>query len=86
MSKTPTLKDFLNGKVKFDEHKAGYFWVQYEDDTLQMIGEVRGYGAIQNLFIQPNGSVDFNKVDAFQDELGKFIADAINEKIERDFK
>jgi hypothetical protein len=51
-----------------------------------MIGEVRGYGAIQNLFIQPNGSVDFKKVDAFQDDLGRFIAEAINEKIIRDFK
>lgn len=82
----PTIKDFLNGKVKFDEHQAGYFWVEYENKELQMIAEIRGYGAIQNLFIQPDKTVDFKKADAFQDELGKFIADAINEKIERDFK
>ncbi len=82
----PTIKDFLNGKVKFDEFTGGYFWLEYENKEIQMIAEIRGYGAIQNLFIQPDKTVDFNKADAFQDELGKFIADAINEKIERDFK
>ena len=44
-----------------------------------MIGEVRGWGALQQEFKTEAGA------EAFQDEVGKFIADAINEKIKRDF-
>lgn len=55
-----------------------YLWSkQSEDGGSQMIGEVRGWGALQNIFA--------NEVEAaaFQDEVGKFIADAINEKVAR---
>lgn len=41
-----------------------------------MIAEVRGWGAIQNLFKTQKEAADF------QDELGKFIADAINYKLD----
>lgn len=43
----------------------------------QLIADLRGWGAIQNLFK--------SEVEAatFQDEVGVFITDAINEKIER---
>lgn len=55
-----------------------YLWSkQSKDGGSQMIGEVRGWGALQNIFQ--------NEVQAaaFQDEVGKFIADAINEKVAR---
>jgi hypothetical protein len=44
-----------------------------------MIGEIRGWGALQNEFE--------TEIEAavFQDEVGKFIAEAINEKVQRDF-
>lgn len=40
-----------------------------------MIGEVRGWGAIQHLFTDQKQAADF------QDAMGKFFADAINEKL-----
>jgi hypothetical protein len=44
-----------------------------------LIGEVRGWGALQQEFKTEA------EAEAFQDEVGKFIADAINEKVQRDF-
>jgi len=75
--KEPTIKDFI-GTAKFDENGGGYIWGVDKQDGHQMIAEVRGWGAIQNLF--PD---DQTKAELFQDELGKFIADAINEKLKK---
>jgi hypothetical protein len=69
-----TIQEWLKD-VYYDEY-GQYLWSkQSSDGGSQLIGEVRGWGAIQNL---PN--IDSAK---FQDEVGKFIADAINEKVQR---
>ncbi len=52
-----------------------------EKDGIQMVGEIRGWGAIQHLFKNPDGSIDFDAAGKFQDELGEWIADAINQKL-----
>lgn len=75
---------FIGESVMFDEFGGGYVWGLHSDGSEQMIAEVRGYGAIQNLFKEHNGFVDSDKSDEFQDAMGKFIAEAINEKIERE--
>ena len=46
-----------------------------------MIGEVRGWGAIQNLSKDAGGKVDLKAAEELQDEMGKFIAEAITEKL-----
>jgi hypothetical protein len=81
--KQPTLKSFIGKRAKFDEYQSGYIWGVQQNGGLQPIAEVRGYGAIQKLFLTEKGC-DFEKADKFQDDLGRFIADAINEKLERD--
>jgi hypothetical protein len=68
------LKDFI-GTAKFDEHGGGYIWGVDKNGGHQMIAEVRGWGAIQNLFKTEQEAAEF------QDNLGRFIADAINEKL-----
>jgi len=75
------LKDFIGTKVTYDEFGGTYLWGVDKDGGNQMIGEVRGYGAIQNLFKNKKGEVDFDKANDFQDRLGKFIAEAITEKL-----
>lgn len=47
-------------------------------DDGNRLADVRGFGAINKLFS------DDEKAIQFHDEIGAFIADAINEKIERD--
>jgi hypothetical protein len=80
------VKDFLGEKVWFDGSGAGYFWGENPEGGCQMIGEIRGWGAIQNLFKQKDGSIDFESAEKFQDSVGYFIAEAINEKLEKERK
>lgn len=71
-----TIKKWLKD-VYYDKY-GQYLWSKDSTGGSQMIGEVRGWGALQNKF------EDLDKASAFQDEVGRFIADAINEKIQRD--
>jgi hypothetical protein len=73
-----TIKEWLKD-IYYDDY-GKYLWSkQTKDGGFQMIGEVRGWGALQNVFKTEKESAKF------QDEIGKFIADAINEKVQRDF-
>jgi hypothetical protein len=50
------------------------------DATYEVVNEVlsiRGWGAIQNMFST------IESAEEFQNELGKFIAEAINEKLKQ---
>jgi hypothetical protein len=81
---TQKIKSFIGNKVVFDEN-SGYIFGTNEgkDQGMQLIAEVRGWGAIQNLFKIKNGEIDFDTAAQFQDEMGKFIAEAIQEKIQQ---
>lgn len=84
----PTIKDFLNGEIKFDPNGSGYFWIVKPDGNHEMLADmrIRGWGEIKNLFRSKAGLIDAEAAGNFQDDIGEFIAAAINEKIERDFK
>jgi len=73
-----TLKEWL--KDVYYAPFGQYLWSrQDEEGGSQMVGEIRGWGAIQQLF----GT--HKECEEFLDQIGKFIADAINEKVQRDF-
>jgi hypothetical protein len=77
------IKDFLSGKIKYDK-EGQYFWnVSGAKSNIDMVAELRGWGHIQNMFKDGSGKIRFEDAYAFQDEIGQFIADAINEKLER---
>ena len=76
------IKDFINGKVSYDK-QGQYFWIHGNSNGMQMLGELRGWGYIQNMFVK-NGKINESQAGEFQDEIGRFIADAINEKMDRD--
>lgn len=80
-----SLKSILIGPVSYDECSP-IIWSIDKNGGMQRIADVRSYGAIQKLFKDRSGSVDFDKAGEFQDKLGQFIVDAINEKMERDLK
>ena len=72
-----TLKEWL--KDVYYAPFGQYLWSrQDEDGGSQMVGEIRGWGALQNEFKTEE------EASAFQDEVGEFIAAAINEKVQRD--
>lgn len=68
------LTEQIKGKVSYDGHNYIF------DENMKMILEIRGWGWIQYLFKDSKDAVKF------QDEMGKFIAEAINEKLERERK
>ena len=76
-------KDFINGRVVYDNY-GQYFFINKPNEGQQMLGELRGWGAIQNLFKNSDGDIDLDAAAKFQDEVGEWIACAINEKIERE--
>lgn len=78
LESTISIKDWLKD-VYYDEF-GQYLWSKQDADSgSQMIGEIRGWGALQKEFKTQE------ECAKFQDEVGKFIADAINEKIKKDF-
>jgi hypothetical protein len=74
--KIMTLKEWLKD-IYYDEY-GQYLWSKQSNGN-QMIGEVRGWGALQHEFETEN------EAEEFQDMVGKFIAEAINEKIKREY-
>ena len=71
-----TIKKWLKD-VYYDEY-GQYLWSKDSTGGSQMIGEIRGWGRLQNEFSNSDNA------GIFQDQVGKFIADAINEKVQRD--
>jgi hypothetical protein len=65
--------------VQYDKYGT-HIWNVEQNDGMQMIADIRGWGAIQNLFKTEE------EASRFQDDVGEFIAQAIREKVERDFK
>ena len=73
-----TVKEFIGDRVIYD--KEGQMIFGMKGDNPKLILEVRGVGAIQNSF-RKGGDIDFEAANKFQDEMGKFIANCINEKL-----
>ena len=83
------IKEFI-GTVEYDEYGGGYIWGKNQKYLgCQMVAEVpeiregepvlsiRGWGAIQNMENLPCSP------EEFQDAIGRFITDAINEKLNK---
>jgi len=77
-----TIKEYIHGPVTYDQDGT-YLWINTNKNGVLMLGEIRGWGHIQNI---PEFKGDLDAAAKFQDEVGKFVADAVNEKIKRDFK
>ena len=78
--------DLINGKVGYDK-EGQILWVFDKSGGIKMLAELRGWGRIQQMFIkkEKNGGeyIDEDAAGKFQDMVGEWIADAINEKAER---
>ena len=69
-----TIHQFIGEKVKYD---TGYIWGINKKGDYEMLVQ-RGWGAIQKLFKTQEEAAKF------QDDLGQWITDAINEKLKRE--
>ena len=65
--------------VYYDEWGTHIWNKEDADGSSQLVADVRGWGRLQNEFDSEDEAANF------QDEVGKFIAEAIREKIQRDY-
>ena len=72
--------DFIGSANYQGDDLGTYLWANRPDGTREIIGVVYGY---QTEIEETEG---IKKAEDFQDELGNFIAEAINEKIKRETK
>lgn len=80
------VTEFINGKITYDKD-GQYFWIN-NNGALQLLAQLRGWGAIQNMFKRSGKNsgqyIDEETAGKFQDEIGEWVADAINAKLERE--
>ena len=67
------VQDFIGEKVSYYRH--GQMIFGHKGDKLQLLLDIRGWGAIQHLFNEEKDAADF------QDAFGEWIAEAINDKL-----
>lgn len=75
------IKKYINGEVYYDPDGT-YLWIRGAEDELQMLGEIRGWGRIQNMFKNPDGTINQQAAADFQDGIGHFVANAVNTALE----
>lgn len=75
------IKKYINGEVYYDPDGT-YLWIRGAEDELQMLGEIRGWGRIQNMFKNPDGTINQQAAADFQDAIGHFVANAVNTALE----
>lgn len=72
------ILQYLRGTIYSDGH---FIHTKHKNDEhMVMDMRIRGWGKIQYMF------KDINEAALFQDEVGKFIAEAISEKVEKELK
>ncbi len=80
-----TVKEYLKGKLLYDE-EGQIIFIEKEDGKLVQLCDIRGWGHIQHLFVTEKGvkNIDFSAAMKFQDEIGKYIKEAIEEKLKKE--
>jgi hypothetical protein len=66
--------------VYYDEYGTHIWNKEDKDGGSQLVADIRGWGRLLNEFETKE------EASQFQDEIGRFIVDAIKEKIAKDFK
>ena len=76
--KIMTIKEWFKSGVQYDSEGTQIWAIEKTNDAdyLHHVADVRGWGELQNLF-----KLDIDKAAEFQDKVGKFIAEAINEEL-----
>jgi hypothetical protein len=73
-----TIEKWLSD-VYYDEYGTHIWNKEDAQGGSQLVADVRGWGRLQNEFKTQDEAYNF------QDEVGKFIVEAIKEKIQRDY-
>jgi len=74
------IRDYIKSEVYYSPHGQQIFF-KNEKGGDQLLLDVRGWGNIQYLFQDENKNIDFRKAENFQDFIGEWIAESINQKL-----
>jgi hypothetical protein len=75
--------DFIGDRVVFYEH-GNFIWSIDKDGGHQRLLDLKFRNVVLDLFKTNQGEIDEEAAMNFQDKLGKWITDAINEKLENE--
>lgn len=76
------IKKFIGKKVIYDP-SAGLIYCGDEHNVEKIIPDVAGHKYIKELFKNKDGTINFADAEKFQDTLGEWIADALNNKLKQ---
>ena len=76
---TKTIEDFIN-RATYDSESQTISGVDGDGKPV-LIAMVRGWNVIQDMFRDDKGVADRARAAEYQDEMGEWIADAINQKL-----
>ncbi len=82
-----TVEEYLKGAILY-EKEGQIIFVHKENDELIQLCDIRGWGHIQHLFVKEGKSknIDFASAMSFQDQVGEFIKEAIEEKLKKHYE
>jgi hypothetical protein len=75
------ITEFITDKVIY-ENDGQTIYFKSKKKSAQIILTLRGWGSLQYMFKGDDGKIDLQAAAKFQDKIGKFIAEAINDKLE----
>lgn len=75
----PTIEEYIN-KAQYDPHGILIWAIAPDNNIPTILVDIRGWGHICNLFPEAD---EADEAEKFQDELGEWIADAINQKLNK---
>ena len=74
------IHEYLKGKLKYDNN-GQFIWLIQPNGNYQKFADLRGWGAIQNLFADKKGKINIEEAAKFQDDLGQWMVDVLNKQI-----
>jgi len=80
-----TIEEYLSGDITYDEEGQVILAVKSPCGSSNLICEIRGWGKIQYEFMK-EGKIDTEAASRFQDDIGRFVTEAIKEKLAKEQK
>jgi hypothetical protein len=77
-----TIEEFIGHNPQYNP-SAGSIYAMTNEGP-QMLLDIRGFGRLQKHFTDETGKIDFKGAETFLDSVGAWVADAIEQKLQRE--
>lgn len=76
------ITDLIDGKLIYIAEEQNIY-IEDADGRIRLLLELRGWAPIQKLFSNKKGAVDFKEAGKFQDKIGEWVIDSLNESLNK---